>query len=377
MLTVAAIDTRERAARQAFLGLPFRLYRGNPNWAPPLADDAARMLDRRRHPFYQHSDAQFLLARRDDAVIGRLAVLDNAHYNDYNHTRDAFFCLFECENDPEAAAALFEHGLAWARGRGLTGMLGPKGFTALDGLGLLVEGFQHRAAFGIAYNAPYYDALVQASGFAPDGDIVSGYLNPQAINVARFEQIERVAQRVKEKRGLSIAHFKTRAELRRVAVPALLALYNAALGETTGNMPLTEAEVKTMADQIAWFADPRLIKIVMKDSEPVGFLLGYPDVTAACQRTGGRLFPFGWIEFLREFRRTRWINLNGAGIAEKYRGGGGMTILFDEMRKSVLEGGFEHADCVQIGVANSAMQRELRDLGIDFYKTHRMYRRAL
>ena len=87
MLTVAAIDTRERAARQAFLGLPFRLYRGNPNWAPVLADDAARMLDRRRHPFYQHSDAQFLLARRDDAVIGRLAVLDNAHYNDYNHTQ--------------------------------------------------------------------------------------------------------------------------------------------------------------------------------------------------------------------------------------------------------------------------------------------------
>ena len=43
------------------------------------------------------------------------------------------------------------------------------------------------------------------------------------------------------------------------------------------------------------------------------------------------------------------------------------------MYKSVVEGGFEHADVVQIGVSNENMQREMRDLGIDFYKTHRNY----
>jgi hypothetical protein len=129
-----------------------------------------------------------------------------------------------------------------------------------------------------------------------------------------------------------------------------------------------------------WFADPRLIKIVMtaERDEPVGFLFAYPDISAAVQRTKGQLFPFGWIDLLLELRRTKWININGAGIVEKYRGLGGTALLFSEMHKSVVEAGrFEHADIVQIGVENDKMQREMRDLGIDFYKTHRMYQRSL
>jgi hypothetical protein len=78
-----------------------------------------------------------------------------------------------------------------------------------------------------------------------------------------------------------------------------------------------------------------------------------------------------------EMRRTKWVNINGAGILEEYRGLGGTAILFSEMQKSILEGGFEDAEIVQIGVENDRMQRELRDLGIDFYKTHRIYLRSL
>jgi hypothetical protein len=154
-------------------------------------------------------------------------------------------------------------------------------------------------------------------------------------------------------------------------------LYNASLEGTVGNTPLTDDEVKSLADQMLWFADPRLIKIVMKNDEPVGFLFAYPDISAAVQRTQGRIWPLGWIDLLLELGRTKWININGAGIIEKYRGMGGTALLFSEMYKSVVEGGFEHADIVQVGADNDKMQRELHDLGIEFYKTHRMYRRAL
>ena len=377
MTTILKIDTTDKRQTRAFLELPFKLYRETPQWVPPLASDAARMLDRKAHPFFRHSDAAFFLALAGNEVVGRIAALDNAHYNEYNRERTAFFFLFECADDPGAAQALFEAAFGWARARGLVKIIGPKGFTALDGLGLLIKGYEHRPAFGIPYNPAYYDALVAAAGFEIDGDIVSGYLDPKTLNAPKFEQISRLAERVKQRRGLRIARYTRRSELRRHAVPALLRLYNEALSETSGNTPLSADEVKTMADQIAWFADPKLIKVVMKDDDPVGFLLAYPDVSAACQRAKGRLFPLGWAHFLREFRRTRWVNINGAGISEKYRGMGGTAILFDEMRKSVIEGGFAHADCVQVGVENSNMQRELRDLGIDFYKTHRMYRRAL
>jgi hypothetical protein len=149
------------------------------------------------------------------------------------------------------------------------------------------------------------------------------------------------------------------------------------LNGTTGNTPLSEDDVNAMASQLEWFADPRLIKIVMKGDQPVGFLLAYPDISAALQRTRGKLFPLGWLDMLLELKRTRWANINGAGIADQYRGLGGTALLFSEMHKSVVEGGYQHADIVQIGVENDKMQREMRDLGIDFYKAHRIYERML
>jgi hypothetical protein len=126
------------------------------------------------------------------------------------------------------------------------------------------------------------------------------------------------------------------------------------------------------------FADPRLINIVMKGDEIVGFLFGYPDPSAAIQRCKGKLFPFGWLDILIELRRTRWINLNGAGLLEKYRGSGGTALLFVEMYKSVRDSRhYLHADVVQIGAENDKMQREIAGLGIDFYKVHRMYRKSI
>jgi hypothetical protein len=149
------------------------------------------------------------------------------------------------------------------------------------------------------------------------------------------------------------------------------------LGVGDGNIPLTDEEVDALASQMIWFADPRLIKIVYKGQQPVGFLLAYPDISAALQRSHGRIFPFGWIGLLLELKRTKWININGAGMLEGFRGVGGTALLFSEMYKSVIENRYEHADIVQIGVENDKMQREMRKLGIEFYKVHRVYSRSI
>jgi hypothetical protein len=331
------------------------------------------MLDIRRHPFYRHSQAAFFLAEDGGEVAGRLAVLDNDHFNRFNRTRMASFYLFECLDDPRASSALFEVGAEWARARGLDRLYGPKGFTALDGIGLLCLGFEHRPALGIPYNPPYYPGLVEAAGFHAVGEIVSGYL-PGTFRLP--ERIHALSLRVQQRRGLRVARYRTRSDLRAL-VPRLGDLYNSSLSGTSGNVPLTQDEIESIARQMLAFADPRLVKVVLKGDDPVGFLFAYPDISAALQRTGGRLFPLGWIDLLRELRRTRWVNINGMGILEEYRGLGGTAILFSELEKSVREGGFEHAEVVQIGVENLPMQREMRGLGIDFYKTHRMYERSL
>lgn len=380
-MNIIQIDLDNKKHLRDFLSLPFSIYRDIPQWAPPLQMDERLRLNRKRFPFYQHSQAGFFIAYKRSSPadektrpIGRLAVLDNRPYNEFNNETTAFFYLFECEDNTGAAQALFEAGFEWARSRGLTKMLGPKGFTPMDGFGLLVKGFQHRPAFGLPYNPAYYPALIEACGFQPSRDAVSGYISADI----RFpERIHELADRIKERRGLHIARYEKRSDLRSL-VPKLKDLYNGALRGTAGNAPISDDEANALADQLLWFADPKLIKIVMNDDEPVGFLLAYPDVSAALQKNRGRLFPFGWLTMLRELKRTDWLDLNGAGLLPEYRGSGGMAILYSEMFKSVKESGqFKHAEVIQIGVENEAMQRDLENFGIVFYKTHRTYQLSL
>lgn len=373
-MNITRIDLANKSHLRDFLALPFSIYRDIPQWVPPLQTDERLRLNRKRFPYYKHSQAEFFVAYEGTRPIGRLAVLDNRHYNKFNNESTAFFYLFECENNLEAAHGLFEAGFAWARSRGLTKITGPKGFTPLDGFGLLVKGFEHRPAFGLPYNPAHYVDLIEAQDFVEAAESVSGYLG---TNIQFPRRIHDLAERIAGRRGLRIARYSHRADLRAL-VPQLKKLYNDSLQGTSGNTPLTDEEVKTLANQLFWFANPKLIKIVMKQDEPVGFLFAYPDISAALQKTRGRLFPVGWLALLHELRHTDWLNINGAGLLPEYRGSGGMAVLYSEIFKSIRESGqFKHAEVVQIGVENDAMQRELENFGVDFYKKHRTYQRDL
>jgi len=229
----------------------------------------------------------------------------------------------------------------------------------------------------LPYNPAYYVDLIEAQGFVKEGESVSGYLGTDIQFPSRIHQL---AERIAQRRGLHILRCNTRNDLRNL-VSHLKELYNNSLGDTEGTVPLTDEEVDSMANQLIWLADPKLVKLVMKVEDPlqgndkaVGFLLAYPDVSAALQKSRGRLFPFGWLTLLLELRRTDWININGAGLLPEYRGSGGTAILYSEMFKSVSENPrYKHADVVQIGVENENMQREMENFGVDFYKVHRTY----
>ncbi len=323
--------------------------------------------NRRRNGFYRHGETRFFLAVEDSRPVGRLMMLHNKD----NPTPCAHFYYFESENKPEIAQRLFDAGADWARERGLLSIFGPKGMTPLDGLGMLVRGFEHRATFGMPFNPPYYPAFLKECGFTQVREAESGFLDPAQFILP--EKVQKAAEIIQNRKGFRVLKLSSRKDLRK-AVLMLGELYNAALVGTEGNSPLSTHDLHTMTTGLLWIAQPELIKLIFKGDQPVGFLIAYPDIAKGLQATRGRILPFGWIRLLWEKHHSDWIDINGAGIAAEYRGLAATALLFSEMYQSVTASGqFRHGEVIQIGTENEKMRAELRGMGIEFYKSHALF----
>ena len=372
-MRIRKIDTSHRRDVRQFIQLPFELYRESELWVPPIVSDMRLALNRDQYPFYRHSDAGFFLAEEGDRTLGRIVAIDNRRYNEYHQSKTAFFYYFETVDDERVAEALVSAAAEWARDRGLTALVGPRGLLRADGHGLLVEGFEHRPAMGVPYNPRYYGGLLEGLGFEKEIDFLSAHLGGDFDLPKRFYDI---AEKVKERRGFWVKSFESKRELRRW-VPEVQRVNNEAFPDVWGYYPIDEVEANAIADRFLAAADPRLIKLVMKGDEVVGFVIGYPDISAGIQRAGGQIWPFGWFHLLLEMRRTSWINFNGAGILPKHQGVGANAVLYTELAKTVLEFGFEHADLVQVAENNIESKGEVGAVGGEWYKRHRIYRLAL
>ena len=375
MLTIEKVDVKSRGQVNRFIQLPYRLYAGHPQWVPPLLIDVKMQLNREKHPFYEHSEADFFMAIRDGRVVGRIAALQNRRYNECRGKRECQFYLFECENDQEAANQLFETVFEWARLRGLDTVVGPKGFSSFDGYGIQVEGFEHRQMMNMMnYNYPYYPSLVEAVGFTKEVDFVSCYLNEEQFRMP--ERVHRIAERVVERGTLKVQTFRNKKELKAWA-QRIGEAYNKTFIRNWEYYPLTQKEIQFVLDTLLQVADPRLIKIITAGDDVVGFLLAFPDVSAALQRARGKLLPFGIFYLLREMRTSRWTSLNGAGILPEYQGRGGNALLYAEMEKTIREYQFLHAELTQVAETAVQMRQDLMNVGAEAYKNHRVYTRAL
>ena len=372
-MQVRKIDTRNRKDVRKFMQVPFDLYRGNAQWVPPLESDIRGAMNRDKHPFYAHSDADFFVAERDGQAVGRIAALFNRKYNEYHNRRNAFFYYFDCEDNPDTAQGLFDAAFDWARGRGMTEIKGPRGINRSDGHGLLLEGFEFRPAMGMPYNHPYYQALVEGAGFVKHDDFLSGRLDRGHVLPERFFEI---AERVKERRGFRIQQFRNKRELRK-GIEAIQPVLLKAFADQSEFHPFTPQEFKQMVNNMILAAKTDCVKLVMKGDDPIGFLFTFSDLSAALQETGGRLWPFGWIRILREFKRTDWANLQGVGLLPEYQGMGANAVLYAELAKTLQNSQFNHGDIVQVSEQNMKSFSDMEAVGVTWYKRHRVYRREL
>lgn len=376
MLTIEKVDTLNKEQVKRFVELPYRLYKDCPQWVPPLYVDAYAYLDRKKHPFHEHSNVDFFLAVRDGQEVGRIAAIENRPFNKYHNVRKSNFYFFDCENDLEAAALLFNRVIVWSKAYQLTEVVGPKGMGPLDGYGMLVAGYEHRQTMTMLnYNYPYYEQMIEAQGFTKEVDFVSCFLPADKFQIP--QRVEQIAERAMKRGGLQAKRFRNKRQLIAWA-DRIGKAYNDAFVNNWEYYPLSPREIDFVVKNIMTIADHRLIKIITHGEEVVGFLFAFHDVSAALQRAKGRLFPFGLIDILREIKRTDTVAVNGMGILPEHQGHGGNAILYSEMGHTLLDfKQFKNVEMTQVAESAVQMRADLKNLNGVEYKNYRVYRKVL
>ena len=395
MLSIEKVDTSDKSQVKRFVQFYYDLYKDCPQFVPPPFGDAYLPLNRQKHPFFEHSFADFFMAVRDGKVVGRICAADNRPFNEYHKTRKAHFYGFDSINDMEVARAVFDAAFDWARARGLDTMIGPKGLSPFDGYGIQIEGFEQRQMMTMMnYNYDYYPRLVEALGFEKEVDFVSCYLPSDAFKVP--ERVQRIAERAMQRGNLEVKNFKSKGELLKWAW-RIGEAYNKTFIHNWEYYPFTKGDIQYAVDNVINFADHRMIKVVTHGEEIVGFLFAFPDVSAALQRGKGHLFPFRILDILLETKRTRIVSGNGMGILPEFQGTGGNALLYNEMGKTALgfrvsplaflwgemgayfrrEPQFKHVEMTQVAETTRQMRADLKNLNGIEYKNHRVYRKAI
>ena len=365
------IDNENRRDIRKFVNFPFSLYRENAYWVPPLQGAMESVMNRKTHPFYRHSTADFFIVEEGKETLGRIAVLMNENYCAAHNTKTAFFYYFESLDDNEAAGLLFNAAFEWAKSHGADQMLGPKGFLRSDGQGLLVEGFDVMPAMGIAYNPPYYSSLIEKQGFEKETDHLSGY-----VDHLLTPRLHQAAERVIARGQFKVKKFHSKKELLTL-IPQVEIINRQAFEHNPGFYPSTEEEFALLSRNIIAIADPRMIKLIMHGDQVAGFIISYPNINQAIKKINGKIFPFGWVHLLSARRNSKIADLNGIGLLPQFQGLGGNVLLYAEVENTLAGAGMKRGEIVQVDERNFRSKSDMETMGVIWNKRHRTYHKQL
>jgi hypothetical protein len=373
-ITIEGVESARTAQGREFINFPHKLYKGCREWVPQFRLDMRTILDR-RHPFFDRSEAAFFICRRGGRTVGTLAAFHNIPYNEHHGTETGHFHFFDSEEDSAASHALFGAAFAWMHQKGLRHVMGPLGFGVM-GMGILVDGFEHRSAMTMmSYNYPYYGKLVEEEGFHKHRDQLSMYIDARAFRLP--DKVKHVAQIAMKRGAFEVPEFKSKSALRRYARD-IGKVYNESFQSHGDEFnPLSPREIAQVTRELLQVADPSLVKLLLRNGEIAGFLFGFPDLSEALQKGRGRLTPLSILRLLLEYRRTKGLVVNGAGILPKFQRLGGNALLYSMLEKIASKRDFRYVDAVQIAETTEMMLADLKTLGARVFKTHRLYFRDL
>ena len=369
------LDVRPVASKRdltTFIKLPWQLYRNEPNWVPPLVSERRQFLDRAKNPWFEHGEAEYFLAWRDGRAVGRITAQVDRIFNEFQDNTWGLFGFFECEDDPEAAAALLGAAERWLRARGRDRMVGPMDFTMNDECGVLVEGFERPPIILTNWTPRYYPALIEGAGMVKAMDTLMWELHIQGRERVH-PAIWRMAEQVESKYGITVRPMRKKdinAEIDR-----FLEVYNAAWERNWGFSPLTEREVRHYAKTLKPLLDEHWAFIAEKDGATVGAALTLPDYNQVLRRMNGRLLPFGWAKFLWHRRKIDRVRVFALGVKREYQHTGVAARFYQLHFDSAEVTPQKWGEMGWILESNKSMNRAMEGMGGTVARRYRLYER--
>ena len=222
-----------------FIEFPFSLYKDNPYWVPPLIMDEYNTLRKDKNPVFDHAQAEYWLAYRDDRPVGRIAGIINNAYIEKWGNKHARFGWVDFIDDGEVVSALFGTVEQSAREKGMEGIQGRMGFTDLDKEGMLIEGFEELGTLPMIYNHAYYPVHLETLGYKKDVDWLEYEVSvPTEIN----PKVLRVNDLVLKRSGLKLADITNKKVLARKYGHQIFEIIEEAYSELYGTVHMTETQ---------------------------------------------------------------------------------------------------------------------------------------
>jgi hypothetical protein len=378
MGSVTIRPVRSRRHRKRFVKVPFAVHRDHPLWVAPMIFERMAFLDPRKNPWFEHGDAELLIAERDGEPVGRISAHLDRRWDEYQGGNDAMFGFFETVDDPEVVKALLDAASWWAAGRGRDRVLGPMDFTTNDEIGILIEGFERRPMILEPWHPPFYQARIEAEGFAKAMDVLMWELQFGELKQGEeFDpSIHAAAKKALGDEGIVIRNMRKRdmaGEVRR-----FMDVYNEAWGDNWGFVPITDAEVEFQAKNLKQVLDENWAYIAEKGDEVVGAALTLPDINQVMAQLDGRLLPLGWLRFLRGKAKIDQLRVFALGVKHDYRHTGVAAGLYlrhleEAAKPDAIKGG----EMGWILETNEPMNRAMEGMGGRVVKRYRLFERPL
>jgi len=339
MITVKEITSR--SDKKKFFEFPIKLYKNNSCFVPTLISEEMRDFDPAQNAAFDYASCKMFLAYKDGRIAGRIAAILNNAYNYKMDVRQMRFTRFDFIDDYQVSAALFGKVAEWARFLDMKEIVGPLGFSDMDKMGMLIEGFDQMDMYITQYNYPYYISHMERLGLAKKVDWVEYKVHvPDKMDPT----LERLALGAMEKYGYSIRKFQKVKDLKPVFREALPVL-NEAFSELFGVVRISEKQLMDFAKLLMSICKLEYITVVEnKAGEIVGYGLMAPSISRGVRLGKGKLFPLGLYGIMRDIRKSRVLDMYLIGVMPAYQNRGVNAVIIYNSILNAMQTGVHYAE---------------------------------